>query len=403
MNIIHPILNMKKIHITALIIFLGSYSTSYAQTGIESVLASIEKKNKALLAGRQYWDFRKTEYKTGLTLPNPAIQIQYLPGTPKDAGNQTDIFAVQSFDFPTAYRLRNELAGLQGETTVPQLAAQRQEVLYDGKVTCLEIIYRNRLFSYTTQRKTTLEKLLQDFQRRLDSGDGNVLDVNKVKLQLLEINRLHAENVMKIQRLQTHLNELNGGEPIVFRDTVYPLTPVTVNFEELAEQYSRTSPELQILESQRRVAGKKLEVSKTWQLPRFEMGYHFQQILGQRFNGIHAGVTLPLWEQKYRVEAARAEVASSALQSDASNVEFLHELREKYDLQDALKKSLEEYRAGLVSVNDPVLLDKALNLGEISTIEYFMESSFYHGAWLHYLETEYDYQVALASFFRYNL
>jgi hypothetical protein len=35
-----------------------------------------------------------------------------------------------------------------------------------------------------------LEELRSDFQTKLDRGDGNILDVNKVRLQLLEITQL---------------------------------------------------------------------------------------------------------------------------------------------------------------------------------------------------------------------
>jgi outer membrane protein, heavy metal efflux system len=46
-----------------------------------------------------------------------------------------------------------------------------------------------------------------------------------------------------------------------------------------------------------------VEVSKALNLPKFETGYHYQAMLGQRFNGLHLGLTIPLWENKNKVNA----------------------------------------------------------------------------------------------------
>ncbi|MBK8567938.1 MAG: TolC family protein [Saprospiraceae bacterium] len=366
-------------------------------------MISVEKNNKSLAADRQFWEAKKLEYKTGLTLPNPTVQGQYLFGSPATAGNQTDFFAVQPFDFPTTYKKRRELAEVQGALSSSAIAGRRQEVLLEAKLLCLEMIYRNKLAAKHSWRKAELEKLLAEFQRKLDTGDGNILEVNKTRLQLLEVSQLQAENAVELQKLQTQLVGLNGGEVVVFQDTIYPQLPEIQSFETVEKEYEAADPLRQTLEQEKRIAERQLDLSKAWKLPKFEAGYHYQGILGQRFNGLHAGVTLPIWEQKFRMESQQSQVLFAELQLQGHLNEHFYEIKELYERQAALAKSLDDYAAAIATVSNAALLDKALRLGEITTIEYFLEVSFYQNALLHYLKTERDYQVAVAELLRYRL
>jgi outer membrane protein, heavy metal efflux system len=393
---------MKKIML-AIFLVIGVLAISNGQSTVETVLLSVEKNNKSLAADRQFWEAKKMEYKTGLTLPNPTVQGQYLFGSPATAGNQTDFFAVQPFDFPTTYKKRRELADVQGALSTSAIAGRRQEVLLEAKLLCLEMIYRNKLAAQHGRRKAGLEKLLADFQRKLDTGDGNILDVNKTRLQLLEISQLQAENAVELQKLQTQLVGLNGGEAVVFRDTLYTQLPEIQSFEVVEKEYEAADPLRQTLEQEKRIAEKQLDLAEAWRLPKFEAGYHYQGILGQRFNGVHAGVTLPIWEQKYRTESQQSQVLFADLQLQGHLNEHFYEIKELYERQAALRKSLDEYSAAIASVSNAALLDKALRLGEITTIEYFLEMSFYQNAWLHFLKTERDWQVAVAELMRYKL
>lgn len=374
-----------------------------AQSSLETVLTAVEKNNRSLAADKQYWEAKKLEHKTGLTLPNPTVQGQYLFGSPSTAGDQTDFFVVQPFDFPTTYKKRRALASEQGALSSSNIAARRQQILLEAKLICFEMIYRNKLAAQHERRKLDLEKLRDDFQAKLDKGDGNILDVNKVKLQLLEMRQKETENAIERQKLQVQLMELNGGESVVFNDTIYPPLPGIAAFELLEKEIEAADPMRQNLDQEKRIAEKQSELARSWRLPKFEAGYHYQGILGQRFNGIHAGITLPLWEQKHRIEAQRAQVLFAELEIQNHRNQHFFETQEQYERQDALKRSLDEYQLVMTLVSNTALLDKALRLGEITTMEYFLEMSFYQNAMLHVLKTEHDYHVAVATLMKYRL
>lgn len=374
-----------------------------AQSTLPSVLESVRNNNPELQAGRQFWESQKLGYKIGLTLPNPTLQAQYLWGSPATAGNQTDFFAVQPFDWPSTYKKRRAIAHAQGAVSTPTLDAQHQELLLETKLVCLEIVYRNKLASYQAVRKTALEKLQLDFQIKLDRGDGNLMDVNKSRLQILEINQLITENEVELQKLQNQLRALNGGQAIIFQDTVYPDLPVLPSFEQLEKEIEAIDPTLRKLTLEKQIAIQQGNLAKAWKLPNFEAGYHYQGILGQQFNGIHIGLSLPVYEQKNRIQHAEANIASADLTLNEHRIVHYYNIKELYDQQATLKKALEEYRLALSTAGNTALLDKALALGEISTISYFMELNFYQNAGLHLLKAEYEYQTTIASLMRHLL
>ena len=394
---------MSRISILIKLLILLLVVNVQGQNNLENVLASIEKNNKTLVSQRQYWEAKKLEYKTGLTLPNPTIQGQYLLGSPATAGNQTDFFAVQPFDYPTLYKQRRELAGTQAAQADFAIATIRQEVLLAAKLNCVELVYRNKLRAHLSRRQAALERIRRDFQTKLDQGEGNILNVNKVKLQLLEMSQLIQENEASVQKLSTHLAELNGGAALVFADTLYPVLSTIPSFEQVEQANEAVDPLLKSLQQEQRIAEKELVLSKSWRLPKFELGYHYQSILGQRFNGIHAGLVLPLWEQKYRTQQQQAQVQFSNLQVEDHRNEHFYEIKRLYDQQAALKTTLDQYQTVLSSIQSTTLLDKALALGEITTLEYFLELSLYQNAILYSLSTEWEYQAILVQLFKYNL
>lgn len=374
-----------------------------AQSNMDSVLSSVLRNNKTIQANVQYWEAQKLHYRTGLALPNPTAEFDYLIGSPANAGNQTDFTITQSFDFPTAYIKKNQLSKQQIAQAEFQVAATRQDVLLEVKKTCIELVYRNKLQVQLEQRKQNTEKLWSDFKTKLEKGDGNILDVNKAQLQLIEIKKEYQENISAILQLNTKLTELNGGIAISFTDTVYPQTQVIPPFEQLGPEYESNDPHRKILEQEKIVSQKQVEVNKSLWLPKIEAGYHYQGILGQKFNGVHTGITIRLWENRNTVKAQKSNLLFADLELHDHRNERYHRIKQLYDKYENLKITLTEYQAILTTLNNTVLLNKALALGQISTIEYFMEANYYTHAYNNFLKTEMEYYEVIAELFKYQL
>ncbi len=394
---------MKKNFIIIKLFVVAYVFTANAQSNIDTVLSSISKNNKTILANTQYWEAQKLEYKTGLTPNNPTVEYDYLFGNSVGAGNQTDLTVTQSFDFPTAYVKKKQLSEQKITQAEFQLTSARQNILLEAKNVCLELVYRNKLQIQLLERKQNTEKLFKDFQTKLEKGEGNILDVNKAQLQLIEIKKEFQENISHINQLNQKLTELNGGVAIAFSDTIYPVLPAVPAFEQLEKEIEIRDPIRKFLEQEKLVTQKQVEVSKAMSLPKMETGYHYQGILGQTFQGVHLGVTIPLWGNKNIVKMQKAKSLYADLELQNHINEHFFEIKQLYEKYTNLKIILEQYQTVFSTLNNTALLNKSLSLGQISSIEYFMELSYYYNAYNNYLETEKEYYEVIAELYKYQL
>jgi outer membrane protein TolC len=382
---------------------LLAFSSGFAQSNIDNILTEIAKNNKTIQANTNYWNTQKVQYKTGNSLYNPTIEYDYLKGSPANAGNQTDLIITQSFDFPTVYGKKNELAKQLSTQADLQLKAVNQELLLEAKKICIELVYRNKMQVPLTKRKEATEMWLANFKKKLDSGDGTILDVNKAEIQLLEIKKQFQDNASIIAKLKEQLTSLNGGNSINLEDLTYFDVPVIPNFETLEKEIQAQDYLRKSLEQEKVIAQKQIEVSKALALPKMELGYHYQGILGQTYNGIHTGISLPLWESKNTVKLQKAKmVYAESVSTDHSNERY-YEVKQLYGRYESLKSILADYEKINQSVEPIRLLDKALAAGQISALEYFVELNYYNTTFNSFLEIEKEYYDVVATLLKYKL
>ena len=393
---------MKKLFYILLLLF-GIALNAKSQISIDSVLYKIEQNNKTIQANVQFWEVKKMEYKTGLTPYNPKVEYDYLNGSPEGAGNQIEFSITQSFDFPTVYSKRKQLSREQIKQAEFQLTSAKQDILLEAKLICIELVYRDKFQSEVIKRKQSTEKWLADFQSSMIKGGRSVLDVNKAKLQLTEINADFQKNRSAINQLNQRLTELNGGVVLNLTDLSYSELIEVPSFENLGEEIKANDPIREYMEQENVIIEKKIELSKAMSLPKVEAGYRYQAILGQRFNGVHVGLTIPLWENKNKVKAQQANLEFNDLNLKNHSNERYYYIQNMYEKQLNLKLTLDEYALLFTDLNTEELLDKSLALGHISAIEYFMEMSFYYDALKNYLMTEKEYRQSVAELFKYKL
>ena len=168
---------MKRFILT--IALLSSALVAGAQTSIEEVLRSVETNNKELQANRQMVTAQKLEAKLDNNLPDPTVTYSHLYGNKEGMGFTGELVASQSFDFPSLYMQRNKLSK-QGEEV-------RQQILLQAKEACLDLIFLNQQKNLLDIRRKSAEQLAALYQQRLEQGDANILETNKIELELLNV------------------------------------------------------------------------------------------------------------------------------------------------------------------------------------------------------------------------
>jgi len=374
-----------------------------AQNSLDRTLSSVREKNKTIIAAKQHVTATQLGNHTGLAPENPSISADYLIGRPVEGGNQFDFTITQGFDFPTVYSHKKRMANQQDELSTIGLRGVEQEVLLEAKITYLELIHLNRQKQTLEKRTANSTALVDNYQKKYDAEQISGLELNKAKLQLLnfqsELRTIKSQIEVKTQ----HLTELNGGLELSIQDLVYPVEPIVPDFNTLEASIEAVDPQLLWLNQQSVMNQTALRISKAQALPKWETGYHYQSVLGQVFNGVHFGLTIPLWEHKNTVKHADATIQLTDFRLEEHKVEHYFEIKELYHNYETLKETLTNYSELLDGLNSEEILNKSLELGEIDFITYVMELQYYYTFHDQLRVVEKDYQVALAELFKYQL
>jgi cobalt-zinc-cadmium efflux system outer membrane protein len=390
----------------AKIFFIALSLTSFmakAQTGIETILGKIEKNNKSIMSQRQYWEAEKLSYKTGLNPENPKIDYEYLPGRPDGAGTQKDVSITQGIDFPTTYGKRRSVSQEQIKSSDIQFNVFRQEVLLEAKLSCLDYAYRTKLQAELDKRLKDASTLLDAINRKAEQGESNILDLNKIRLLQLEIKNQSELNRSELKRLQHKLDELNGGDALDLSNVTYPTQPSLPAFENLDSLIEANDPVVKAVRQEREVNKEQVGLSRSITLPKFEGGFHRQSILGQTYQGVHVGMTIPLWENNNRVKAEKAKLVHTEYQITEHRTKHYFENKQLFEQYTHWQNTFKEYQDILGSANNDQLLQRAFQAGELSLIEYLMEVRYFYDAIGKSLDAEREMQQSVARLYRFEL
>ena len=382
---------------------LGTITTR-AQNSIDQVLKSIETNNKSLQANTKMTDAQKLEAQTGKFLANPSVEWEQMWGNRNNPGSEYTLTVKQSLDFPTTYSNKNKLANLKANTIGFQSAAYRQQLLLNAKQTCIEIIYLRKQKSLLDERLANAETMFALYKKRFESGDANQLELNKIQLELLNAQNQSRLNKAALTAAEEQLRNLNGGNPITFDATDYPAGEELINFDQLQAAFMEADPNLKSLTGDQEIANREVKLSRSLTLPKFDVGYKRNAASDHvASNGFMVGVSIPLFENKNTVKKAKAqaEFATASLEDNRLNLKT--NLQQLYQQAEALQISRADYAKVLEQQRNIELLNKALNAGQLSVIDYFTELSTIYDSHQSYLDVEKEYHSILAQLYQYKL
>jgi hypothetical protein len=364
-----------------IIIFLStvlfSGSDLFAQN-IDRIIAEVEKNNTTLIALKKDVDAEHIGNKTGLYLRNPEFAFNYLWGSPHSIGNRKDISILQSFDFPTAYGYRNQISEYRNIQVELEYEKQRRSIITRTRLVCNELIYLNLIRAELAKRSENARKLAESYKTRYDIGEAGLIDYNKAQVNLLNVIKAEETNEIEKKALLAELKILNGGIAVEFTDSVFQLQPVANDFDQWYIQVEQNNPVLQWLKQEVSISRKNEKLNTAMSFPKLQAGYMSEEVVGQQYQGITFGLTIPLLENKNAVKYARAKTAAIESVEADTKLQFYNNLKALHTKAISLQNSVNDYQFNLQEYNNSGLLLKALDKGELSLAEYFFELSMYY-------------------------
>jgi cobalt-zinc-cadmium resistance protein CzcA len=302
----------------------------------------------------------------------------------------------QSFEFPSVYANQHKLAKANVKSSEWQLKTSQLETATQVKQIYWQLAYlysKEKLLNY---QDSLFSGFMKAAELRAKVGETNKLEMITARSQSMEIkNQLQqilADKRILARQLQTLLNTKSQLIPA---DTVLK----QIDFQQISPENSLAeNPSLGYANQQVAVSHieKQLEVSRA--LPDFSVGYFSQTMKGQqevngvarsfgpgdRFNGIQAGIAIPLWYSPFAAKIKAAKLKEQVTSTDAeqysktleSNYQSLIDQYQKYlksiayyekqaipEAKLIISQATQSYKAGALDY-----LDYVLSLGRALTI-----------------------------------
>jgi cobalt-zinc-cadmium resistance protein CzcA len=231
-----------------------------------------------------------------------------------------NITITQNIPNPVYLRRLSELAEANINASQFQTRIFQSQIAYQVKSIYYNLLYRVEQRRLNQELVTLYERILRAADVRFRAGETNILEKYNANTRLQEAN---AQLQQMQEYIRTHIQQLrqftNNNTIENISDTTLREKTVTLSVD---SSFLANNPELQALRSQIEVASREIRVERSKLLPDFSIGYFNQSLagsydvdggskyygVGKRFQGIEAGISVPLFAKPQRARIRAAEI-----------------------------------------------------------------------------------------------
>lgn len=368
---------------------------------INAVLKSIEQNNVELKALQKGNEAAGIEIKSQNTLED--LSIEYSPFFQSKVSGiaSSELVITQGFDFPTIYGARKKAGKLQRNVLDMQYQTARRDILLNAKKLCLDIINYNKQKQLLQERRKNADELLAMFKVKFDNGEATSLELNKIKLDRMNLETELVQADTKHANALQQLQALNGGLPIEVNMTEYPAVPAD-NDQTMYEKAVATDWNVRTAQASVLAAEQDVKVNKQSWIPKLEIGYRRNTDGDMASNGFLVGGSIPLFSSKNKVKIAKARQSEAVMQHANARINAENSARALVNQMKQLKASVDAYDVPLMR-QTLKLLRTAVENGEISVTDYYVEAEGIYKNMVTYMDIERQYQDVVTEIYKNDL
>ena len=354
---------------------LGDQSAEAVRTqSIEEVLQSVAMNNPELKSLIQSTEAAQLQLKTDNMPEDPTVEYSSFYSRNTTGQSGSELVVSQGFDFPTLYATRSRQNKLSSASLESGLNVERRRILLEAKTVCMDIIMYRQLGELLDMQSGIAEEMLELFQKRYEAGDATALELNKIKMELMNVATEVADNRAALSAADNTLRAMNGDVELVFDADFYPLAEDVADPQAAMEEYISGNAAIISAETAAQAAQKQVSLDRQGWIPKIEIGYRRNTAIREAEHGFLVGGSIPLFSNSRKVRMAKAQsvsahnrlaMAKARAQAEASS--FIADIRET-------KAALDAYDEPLMR-ETLSLLKEAVEGGQISVIDYFVEAS----------------------------
>lgn len=369
---------------------------------IDSVLTAIESNNTSLKVLSSSNEAEMIGAKSTNNLGETSIDYSPFYANGVSGVASSELVVSQSFDFPTLYAARNKANKMKGEELAHQYDLARRDIRFAARTLCLDIIHLRKQQMLLDKRTAIADSLMHLFQTKYDKGEATIIELNKVKMERMELAAEAEELQAALKTAQTQLAAMNGNLSIEFNCTEYPELPILPDDTALAEQYLTDNKEILAAEAQTKSAQQNISVSKQNSLPKLTVGYRRNTNLDEEVNGFLVGASIPLFSNRHKTREAKAMYKNQVQQLEDTRIQNASAAQSTIAELRHTEQAMRAYDTDLME-STLHLLGKAVTAGELSAIDYFREADGINASMTKYLELENTYHKTVCRIFKNKL
>lgn len=407
----NPIFHMKIFYNTlpflsaAAILLSASCGSLRAQSmeSIDSVLAAVERNNLELRALQQNNEASRLEIQSQNNLQQD-LSVSYSPFFSRgyDGVSSSELVVSMGFDFPSQYVSRGKSGKLQNQALDMQYALQRRDILLQAQLLCLDLVRLNQEKELLDTRMANADELLALMEKRFAEGGANIIEVNKVKMERMNVRTLAAQNEAARQNALQSLRAMNGNIPVELLAAEYPAVSDIVDYDEFYAEVMATDAGILSAEASVDAAAQEIKVNRQNWLPKFEVGYRRNTAMTEASHGFLVGASLPLFSSRNKTKIAEARHTAAQSELENARLQAETQLQSRYNELQQIRSAVQTYDVPLMhSTLDA--LKSAVLAGQMSVIDYYVEADNVYGNLSTYLSLENQYRKLLAEAYRNRL
>ncbi|MFY0654379.1 MAG: CusA/CzcA family heavy metal efflux RND transporter [Cyclobacteriaceae bacterium] len=291
----------------------------------------------------------------------------------------------QNFEFPTVYSNQSKLARERIAGTEKLLKVSENDLKRDIKQAWYQLAYLSERQELLLFQDSLYKRFLHAANIRYETEATSYLEKVAAETRVMEMqNELQLlQSDIAIQQYQLRIL-LNGSEQLIFQPGALEERPITLLTDSVQ---LLNNPSMAYVLQQIKIAEADQAVQSSKMLPGFSIGYFNQSLIGtqntngdiakssDRFSGIQAGISIPLF---YGSDKAKVKVAKLKSQMAQTRADYFNTvLQGQYDQQlQAIFKyqgSLNYYRDRAIPQAELIIdnAQKSFENGAIDYVEYF--------------------------------
>lgn len=362
--------------VMVLLLLTGIPALSKAQQPLtlDELINLTLQQNKRLQAATANVGYYQQIKKTAGELPKTDVSLMYGQYN-SYVKSDNNITVTQRLPFPSVFGARASLYDAQLQGSRLQQAATKHELVYEVKRMWYQLQYLYAYRHLLSQQDSLYQRFVKAADLKFRTGESGLLEKATAETRLAEIRHLHTQSMSEEQVLLAGLQGLSGstGSLSVMQEVLLPLPAPAAGDSTLLQRY----PALRWQQQQVVIQEKERKLEASSLLPDLAVGYFNQSLTGtplnsagtsiakggDRFQGWHAGISMPLWlgPFKARVKAAEQRRKEADFNYQQSNIELKSRWQQAIAAVSRYKNSLDYYER--TAMPNAALIEKQALLG----------------------------------------